>query len=231
MRFHRAVAFLVLFLSLSACSRHEPSKTEQGKDNPPATDKDNPHALKPGDYVMEDRGTILTTSTNDWNHDVAYWTREGFSVIVLRVGWKGRKETGPAAVIMARHPLPKSLDEGGGGKSGGSQAKLEDMFSLHSTFDQTNTAIGFAYAVLRKDAQEEFSLIATRGAPGEGKKYDLSQGRLFLPDLSMTMPQIDQVKTEVHEITPDKKSCERPLTELALKSAVAKSVLEELQRR
>jgi hypothetical protein len=159
MRCNRSLAFLVFFLCLSACSRNEPTKTEQPKDNPSATDKDSPRAFKPEDYVMEDRGTMLTTSTSEWSHDVQYWTRDGFTVIVVRADWKGRKETGPAAVIMARHPLPKSLDESGGGKDGRSNGKPEEMLSFHATFHQTNTAIGFAYAVLRKDAQEKFSLI------------------------------------------------------------------------
>jgi hypothetical protein len=69
---------------------------------------------------------MLTVSTGDWNHEVPYWTRDGFTVIVVRVGWKGRNETGPAAVVMARHPPPRTEDEQGSGKSGiGSGAKPE----------------------------------------------------------------------------------------------------------
>jgi hypothetical protein len=114
---------------------------------------------------------------------------------------------------------------------GANQIQPEERLRIGAYLHQCKTYIGFEYAVLSKNAQEEFALFAGRDGPGEGKTYDLSAGRLLLVDLSPTPPQIEQVKTEVQQIAPDKESCVRLLTDLVSKSAVAKSVLEELKRR
>jgi len=76
---------------------------------------------------------------------------------------------------------------------------------------------------LPKDAKENFSL--------QGKKHDLSKGRLFLIDFSAATPRIEQVRRDLQKITAEKQSCVAVLTELAANSGVAKSLLEELASR
>ena len=224
------LVLLASLLLVLACKQNEPAVPGQ-----PSEEKTDPRALKPGDYVAESSSHLGQASVGgEWSYDIPFWMREGFSVIVADVGWNGRKEAGPAFVIITRHPLPKTLDDAG--LSQGGQSRVDDKehpddkMRLTGDLGNCRTNVGYRFVVRKKDLGETFTLFVGNRNEAE-KKYDLADGRLFLVDTTVSPPRVQQVKADLKGVAPSKEPCVKLLGGLAPKSEVAKSILGELRRR
>jgi hypothetical protein len=266
MRLTFRLAFLGTVLVLSACTRTDPANTNgdeklsgketKGSEADQSLDKKaDLRASKPWDYVPEFNTGLGQVSVGALGGDVPFWMREGFSVIVARGNWPGRKGVGPIFVIVARHPLPKSLDDPamhhGGSVNLDATDSRDEQLRLTGGLRNCKTSAGYDFVLTKQDAKEDFTLrlgnhvgwertyhssevrefIADFLANSKGTKYNLAEGRLFLADLSVNPPRIEQVKADVGKMAANKESCVAMLGELAPKSEVAKSLLEETQRR
>jgi hypothetical protein len=250
MRLFFCFTFLASLLVLSACNKSEPprSTTDQkqaDEDKQSITTgrlagnhSKNSRTLKPGDYIVESSGHLGQASLSDeWSYKLPYWRREGFSNLVANANCRGRKESGPVFVIITRHPLPTTLDDAGSGQ--GSNNKVDskgfpdDKLHLTGHLNESKTHVGYVFVVRKKDLREDFTLLVGNVKEPEHSetKYNLSDGRLFLVDVSANPSRTEQVKADVRNMAPNKDSCVKVLRELAAKSQVAKSLLEEAQRR
>jgi hypothetical protein len=160
--------------------------------------------------------------------------REGFSVVVANAQWPGRQGSGPAFVVITRHPLPRTSDDEGLYRDADNRILDKefpgDQMRLRGYLGNGAARMGWLFVVRKMDKKEQLTLLAARSGP-QGKQYDLAEGRLFLLDASADPPRTEQVKRKVPTVGADKESCVRVLQELAPRSEVAKSLLEEIQRR
>ncbi len=224
--------FLLWANSPGQPSASAPAGSQTGA--PPAGQKFDPHALKPGDYTAESSGSLGKSGVADWAYDVPFRMREGFSVIVAHARWPGRQETGPAFVILTRHPLPRKLDDAGTGQSSMShvddQAFPGEKMRLTGGLYNCKSNTGYRFVLSKADAKESFTLFVGYHKE-KAVPYDLSQGRLFLVDATADPPRVEQVKADLQKAVPTKDSCVDLLRALAPKSAVARSLREEARRR